>query len=81
MQDLLFQTGKDKDELYGRLSKSNKKVLSLEKANEALTEETNYLKAENQTAVKNLNDLDKEYIIQVKGLKIVRPKWIMKSYF
>ena len=29
LQDLLLQTGKDKDELYGRLSKSNEKVHSL----------------------------------------------------
>ena len=54
LKDLLVQTGKDKDELNGRLSKSNEKVLSLEKANEALIKKTNYLKAENQNAVKNL---------------------------
>ena len=46
-----------------------KKYSLQRRPNEALTEETNYLKAENQTAVKNLNDLDKEYIIQIKDLK------------
>ena len=69
LQDLLLQTGKEKDELNVRLSKSNEKGLLLEKANEELTKETNYLKAENQLAVKNLNDLDKEYLTQIRDLK------------
>ena len=36
----------------------------MEKANEALIKETNYLRA-----VKNLNDLDKEYVTQIRDLK------------
>ena len=47
LQDLLVQTGKEKEEITTRLSNSNLTVLNLERANEALTQETTYLKAEN----------------------------------
>ena len=69
LQDLLVQTGKEKAEFSIRLSDCNLKVLNLEKTNEALTQENNYLKVENEKAVKNINDLDKEYISQVQDLK------------
>ena len=48
LQDLLLQTGKEKEEINMRLSKSNEKSLYLEKTNEALTKEINYLKVEGQ---------------------------------
>ena len=41
----------------------------MEKANEKQTQETNYLKVENKKSKKDLNDLDKEHITQIKGLK------------
>ena len=69
LQDLLLQTGKEKEEINMRLSKSNEKSLYLEKTNEALTKEINYLKVEGQKSAKNLHDLDKEYTIQLKDLK------------
>ena len=69
LQDLLVQIGKEKEEITTRLSNSNLTVLNLERANEALTQETTYLKAENEKSNKNLNDLDKEYITQIKDLK------------
>ena len=69
LQDLLVQTGKEKEEISTRLSACNLKVLTMERANEALVEENKYLKVENEKAIKNLNNLDKEYITQIQDLK------------
>ena len=69
LQDLLVQTGKEKEELGLRLVNCNTKLLTLEKANEKQTQEINYLKVENEKSKNNLNDLDKEHITQIKGLK------------
>ena len=69
LQDLLVQTGKEKDNLSIRLSACNLKVHDEVKANEALLQENNHLKVENEKALKNLNDLDKEYTTQIKNLK------------
>ena len=69
LQDLLVQTGKEKDELDIKLSACNLKVHNMVTANETLTQENNYLKVENQKAVKNLNNLDKEYTTKIDHLK------------
>ena len=69
LQDLLLQTGKEKEELNIRLSNCNIKCLSLEKENATIAQERNYLKVENEKAIRNMNDLDKEYITQIQGLK------------
>ena len=69
LQDLLLQTGKEKEEFNIRLSKSNENVLCLEKANEALTKEINYMKVESQKSDRNLNDLDKEYSLHIRDLR------------
>ena len=69
LQDLLLQTGKEKEELNIRLSNCNIKCLSLEKENVTIAQERNYLKVENEKAIRNMNDLDKEYITQIQGLK------------
>ena len=61
LQDLLVQTGKEKKYLDIRLSACNLQVYNMVKANETLTQENNYLKVENEKAVKDLNNLDKEY--------------------
>ena len=69
LQDLLVQTGKEKDNLNIRLSACNLKVHDVVKANETLIQENNHLKVENEKALKNLNDLDKEYTTQISDLK------------
>ena len=69
LQNLILQTRKEKEEVIKRLSNANEKVLNLKKTNSELRKETEYLKVENQQSFKNMNDLDKEYTIQLKELK------------
>ena len=69
LQDLLVQNGKEKEELNIRLSNCNLRCFSLENENTTITQVRNYLKVENEKVVKNMNDLDKEYTTQIKGLK------------
>ena len=69
LQDLLVQTGKEKDEINIRLSACNLKVNNMERANETLTQENILLKVEHEKAVQNLNNLDKDYITQIHDLK------------
>ena len=72
LQDLLVQTGKEKEELSQRLINFNQKILTLEKANEKQTQETNYFKVENENSQKNLHDLDQNHITRIKELKNIK---------
>ena len=71
LQDLLVQTGQEKEEISLRLANSNHKIFDLEKTNNELTQETCNQKVENKKSVKNVNNLDKECNIKMQDMKQV----------
>ena len=69
LQDLLVQTGKEKEALNERIEAINIRMYDIEKENCNLKQETKYLKSENEKANENINKLDNLYQIRVTELK------------
>ena len=69
LQDILVQTGKDKEELAIKLAEGNKIIQKLEKENSKLDQENKYLKTENQKCIENTQKLDIEYQNQSVNMK------------
>ena len=69
LQDLLVQTGKEKEALNEKIEAINIRMYDIEKENCNLKQETKYLKSENEKANGNINKLDNLYQIRVTELK------------
>ena len=68
LQDLLLQTGKDKEDLTKKVIEDQQKMQNLEKKNSKLEQENKYLKAENEKSNKHIQEVDLDYHHQVQDM-------------
>ena len=68
LQDLLLQTGKDKEDLIIKVTKGQKRMQNLEKENMKLDQENKYFKSENKKNNEYINKLNLEYQQQMQDI-------------
>jgi hypothetical protein len=68
LQDLLLQTGKDKEDLTKKVIEDQQKMQNLEKKNSKLEQENKYLKAESENSNKHIQKIDLDYHHQVQDM-------------
>ena len=69
LQDILLQTGKDKEDLEIKLAEGKRRMDNLEKENSKLEQENMYFKAENKKSYENITKIDMEYQKQILDMK------------
>ena len=63
LQDILLQTGKDKEDLVIKLAEGKRRMENLEKENSKLEQENMYFKAENKKSYENITMIDMDSIL------------------
>ena len=69
LQDLLLKTGKDKEELFKKVTECNRRMQNYENVNSKLEQENQYFKAENRKANEHIEKLHIEHQKEVQNVK------------